>query len=315
MKTNSLVIAGFHRSGTSMVTQLFHSSGLFIGDKLLAGSESNPYGHFEDEEVVHIHDDILKRHGCDWMVKDQIDFEIGQPGLIQLINFIRKRNAIHHTWGFKDPRVCLFIKDWQKLMPNSSFVVIFRDFLSTTNSLLSRQSRDILLKKGSIEKHMKLWIDPEYAYKMWLAHNVKLVEFVKAFPERSLVLTHQQILGGVNPVDLAKDRFSIDLASIEVQNYIDNSVITSIDVKLPPISPTLHQRLIGLWNEISSITNDHSINIEKQINKFTFSQEDSPLQEDLFDSYRGSSSSRYLEAKAKHKQLLRELKSVSPVAR
>ena len=51
-----LLVAGFHRSGTSVVTDLLQRSGLYVGEELLDPAPSNPYGHFEDTEVVDIHE-------------------------------------------------------------------------------------------------------------------------------------------------------------------------------------------------------------------------------------------------------------------
>ena len=54
-----LVVAGFHRSGTSLVTEILSRAGLFVGDDLIGANPSNPYGHFEDREVVRLHDRLL----------------------------------------------------------------------------------------------------------------------------------------------------------------------------------------------------------------------------------------------------------------
>ncbi len=57
--SDQLIIAGFHRSGTSVTAQLLHGAGLFLGYELLEALPSNPYGHFEDREVVELDRQIL----------------------------------------------------------------------------------------------------------------------------------------------------------------------------------------------------------------------------------------------------------------
>ena len=54
---NPLIVAGFHQSGTSAIARSLHLGGLFLGDDLLGSEPSNPYGHFEDNEVITIHQD------------------------------------------------------------------------------------------------------------------------------------------------------------------------------------------------------------------------------------------------------------------
>ena len=48
MKTTALIIAGMHRSGTSLTASLFQSLGVNIGEKLLGPELGNIRGHFED---------------------------------------------------------------------------------------------------------------------------------------------------------------------------------------------------------------------------------------------------------------------------
>ena len=65
---DQLIVAGFHRSGTSATAQLLHRAGLFLGDELLEATASNRYGHFEDREVVNIHHDLLADNDLTWLV-------------------------------------------------------------------------------------------------------------------------------------------------------------------------------------------------------------------------------------------------------
>jgi len=41
--SDQLIVAGFHRSGTSLVCQVLHRAGLFLGYDLLGAVFSNPY--------------------------------------------------------------------------------------------------------------------------------------------------------------------------------------------------------------------------------------------------------------------------------
>jgi hypothetical protein len=68
--SEQLIVAGFHRSGTSLVCQLLHRAGLFLGYDLMGAAFSNPYGHFEDTEVHHLHEQILADNGHTWMVSE-----------------------------------------------------------------------------------------------------------------------------------------------------------------------------------------------------------------------------------------------------
>jgi len=49
--SKQLIVAGFHRSGTSMLTQELHKAGLFVGKRLMSPNFSNADGYFEDNKI------------------------------------------------------------------------------------------------------------------------------------------------------------------------------------------------------------------------------------------------------------------------
>ncbi len=65
---DQLIVAGFHRSGTSLTCQLLHHAGLFLGYDLLGPAFSNPHAHFEDIEILNFHRQILVDNGQTWLV-------------------------------------------------------------------------------------------------------------------------------------------------------------------------------------------------------------------------------------------------------
>lgn len=70
--SEQLIITGFHRSGTSTTAQLLHRAGLFFGYELLEALPSNPYGHFEDREVVNLHPQILAGDVWAWVGSESL---------------------------------------------------------------------------------------------------------------------------------------------------------------------------------------------------------------------------------------------------
>ena len=58
-----IICAGFHRSGTSLASQMLHLSGLPFAIEEMPGSVSNPDGHFEDLFAMRMHDDFLSDMG------------------------------------------------------------------------------------------------------------------------------------------------------------------------------------------------------------------------------------------------------------
>ena len=63
MANNVLVIAGMHRSGTSLITHWLHDCGLQVGERLVGAGTGNVEGHFEDEDFFLLHQQILIDNG------------------------------------------------------------------------------------------------------------------------------------------------------------------------------------------------------------------------------------------------------------
>ena len=146
--SDQLIIAGFHRSGTSLTAQLLHRAGLFLGDDLLEANPSNPYGHFEDRDVVGLHQNIFADNGLTWIVGEPFLPVVRPSRWERMKQIIERRNSEHRLWGFKDPRACLFIMLWKYLMPDAKVLLVYRHFTGPTRSLASRHSAALVLQRG-----------------------------------------------------------------------------------------------------------------------------------------------------------------------
>jgi hypothetical protein len=112
--SDQLIVAGFHRSGTSLIGQLLHRAGMFLGYELMGATFSNPYGHFEDIEIYDLHQQILADNGRTWMISEPFLPVITESHRRRMEQIIQRRNAEHELWGFKDPRACLFMMLWKQ---------------------------------------------------------------------------------------------------------------------------------------------------------------------------------------------------------
>ncbi|MEM7592579.1 MAG: sulfotransferase [Cyanobacteria bacterium P01_A01_bin.83] len=159
-----LVIAGMHRSGTSLATSLLKSSGVFIGDRLMAEGTGNLKGHFEDWDFVDLHRDCLTAQAVNregWTT--QADFSFWGEYLERAKTLIAARSK-YSIWGWKDPRTTLFLKSWQQLIPQAKFVFIYRSPWEVVDSLFRRG--DLVFKTA-----------PEIAIKTWISYNQAILKF------------------------------------------------------------------------------------------------------------------------------------------
>src|SRR5271170_3761934 len=62
----ALLVLGTHRSGTSAFTRVFSLLGADLPKSMLGANPTNEAGHWESEDLIAIHDDLLATAGSRW---------------------------------------------------------------------------------------------------------------------------------------------------------------------------------------------------------------------------------------------------------
>jgi hypothetical protein len=156
LKTNVICIIGMHRSGTSMVAQLLHQCGLYLGpeDQLLGANSGNQDGHFEHLGFFRINEALLRHFGGSWEFPPE--FEPGWELDASLEELRSEARSLLETfsggspWGWKEPRTTITLPFWKSLVPNLRFVICVRSPLEVAESLAKRN-------KIPIERGVHLW--------------------------------------------------------------------------------------------------------------------------------------------------------------
>lgn len=146
-KEKPIVIAGMHRSGTSLVAHILSECGLFLGedDQLIASHETdNVKGYWEFRSAVEYSDRLLKCAGSSWDTpevfrannwKESIDL-IQETGQVKQLFYPLINSG--NTWGWKDPRVTIMLPFWKSIFPNMKLIVCVRNPLEVAFSLSKR---------------------------------------------------------------------------------------------------------------------------------------------------------------------------------
>jgi hypothetical protein len=245
--SEQLIIAGFHRSGTSATAQLLQRAGLFLGDDLLEALPSNPYGHFEDWEVVTLHNQILTDNEQTWMVGEPLLPVVNERRWQRMRQIIERRNAEHRLWGFKDPRVCLFLMLWKYLLPDAKVLIVYRHFSASTHSLGRRHSSDLFERRGNKLVHQRFFEEPDLALRMWLVHNKALLAFAHAYPEDTLVVSVDMIRDGFPLVWALNRRWRLGLAEVPTMEVFDPSLTTEQSGTLRLSDSGLIPEVMATW--------------------------------------------------------------------
>ena len=121
------VILGMHKSGTTLISQILHHSGINMGD--FNQSQTYDQGNqYERKESLELNMRLL---GCNYSdnsldVIKPLSSDVGDDQKTEIIKIIESNNATFNNWGFKDPRTCLTYKAWEKELPNHKVIVVFR---------------------------------------------------------------------------------------------------------------------------------------------------------------------------------------------
>jgi len=143
-----VVVAGMHRTGTSLVSSILISLGVHMGDKLLRPTSSQPYGHFEDVDFYEMNKRILKEAGGSWCEPPSHDLVLQVE--LPIAELVSRKAKKGRNWGWKDPRNCLTLPLYHPYLENPRYVRVIRDVVPTTTSLKKRSKRGELSKWTSL---------------------------------------------------------------------------------------------------------------------------------------------------------------------
>jgi hypothetical protein len=177
-----IIIAGMHRSGTSLAASLLQSAGLDVGERLMEGNWSNPRGHFEDLDFVEWHKSALESvnlHPDGWVLTALPSMPADIVERVGLL--VRQKTSAPRAWGFKDPRATLFLGLWQELIPDALFVFVHRTPWEVVDSLYRRGDTVFTT-------------DPELAVQAWLHYARLVLDFSSRRSDRCFLVNIETIV-------------------------------------------------------------------------------------------------------------------------
>jgi Sulfotransferase family len=242
-------ITGMHRSGTSLVGQILHACGPYLGPyrQLAASAADNLDGYWEHPDMHQLNEEILSYFGGGWDLVPSLPE--GWEDLAEL-EPLRQRARAHITqfdgqrfWGWKDPRSALTLPFWRKLIPGLKVVICMRSPLEVAQSLGRRGM-------SSLAFGMRLWQTYNEHLLATVAPNERIIThyeryFVDAAAETQRVLTWLNIPFSPALVEQACRAASADLRH---ERSTAAHLLTS---ELPPA--TLH-----LYNQLCDEASTHA---------------------------------------------------------
>ena len=210
MQNRTLIIAGMHRSGTSLITHWLNECGLHLGESFLGPGLGNTEGHYEDIEFLKLHEEILSDNKLPSTgLTEAHNIELSLYHKEKLKSVIKVKNKLYQQWGWKDPRTCLFLDTYKELIPDARYLIIIRDYKAVVSSLLRRDfqgfekkymSRSYLKRlywikyqrKSRLRELYTQWA--EHYLKVWIAYNEEILKNVQNLPKHAYVMLNYSML-------------------------------------------------------------------------------------------------------------------------
>ncbi|MFI5162583.1 MAG: sulfotransferase [Sphingobacteriales bacterium] len=210
MQSRALIVAGMHRSGTSLITNWLYHCGLQVGESLVKANDGNKEGHYEDVEFLRLHEEILAGNGLSpgGLVHDQ-SISISEYQLAKLKAVIGVKENHFEQWGWKEPRTCLFLDIYKDLLPGAKYLVIVRDHMAVVNSLLKRGFEEIYKPEAARSFFSKLKWDiykkakrreqfyrayAEDYLKVWIDYNEHILNILRRLPKDDYLVINYTML-------------------------------------------------------------------------------------------------------------------------
>jgi hypothetical protein len=254
VSSRHLIVAGFHRSGTSLVSRLLERAGLFLGYELLGATPWNPHGHFEDAEIMRLHDEVLADNGASWRIEGPFLPVINDAHWRRMRSMVERRDSEHRLWGFKDPRVCLFMMLWKHLLPDARVLLVYRHFADSTHSLGRRESSLLFSKQDRQQLSRVFWREPDLALRMWLGHNEALLAFARAYPEDTLAVSFEMVRSGFPLVRAINQRWDLGLREVAASEVFDPGAINRRSGRQPVSDRRLIPRVEETWHALEDLS-------------------------------------------------------------
>jgi len=179
------VILGMHKSGTTLISQILHHSGINMGefDPSVSYDRGNKY---ERQSTLRLNEDILGQRDVESInLVAPKNLSLSDEHLKKMRQIIEENNLKYdHQWGFKDPRTCLVYPLWALELPVHKVIAIYRHPFELW---LRYRPRKLL------SRYIKFYLAPQLLAR-WFEYNNNLLTYLEEAKVECLLLEYQQMM-------------------------------------------------------------------------------------------------------------------------
>lgn len=188
------VVLGMHKSGTSLISETLHASGI----EMVEGEPTARYDqgyHHERRRTGEINKDLLGARGLDSLdtIRTVGLFEADPGHVAEAAAFVAEMGREDRDWGFKDPRTCLTYEVWRSVLPPHKLICVYRDLAEVTRHYLTRR------QGAQVAKVLDAWFTYNQAmltaYHSVAAGDRLLLHYGRFMSEKNSIGALERVLG------------------------------------------------------------------------------------------------------------------------
>lgn len=190
------VVLGMHKSGTTLISQILHHSGINMGDDIDTHVSYDQGNKYERDSTKMLNIEILSSYGMRslhvttpttlWMTENQ---------RVRMREIIRSCDERYADWGFKDPRTCLVYPLWASELPEHKIIAIYR-----SPDELWRRYRPRSIRRRPGEPY-RAW---KFA-KRWCEYNANILTYLQNTQMGFLVLDYRRLMTAKTEFDRVQE--------------------------------------------------------------------------------------------------------------
>ncbi len=205
-----VIIAGMHRSGTSLFARLLQQGGMYVGGSWV--DEHHESIHFTRANRAMIGEGLYMLHDYGWTAPKTEAFIQARRAYAEraaaTISVFFAERGDETVWGWKDPRNCLTLPVWLSIYPNARVLHAVRDGRAVALSLADRDE-----------------LDPVFGLELWAHYATRAERALESVTDsRKLTVRYEDLVG--SPTDTLRRLFQF--AELTPSASLD-SIALSID--------------------------------------------------------------------------------------
>jgi hypothetical protein len=180
------VVLGMHKSGTTLISKIFHESGINMGqfDPLISYDQGNQYERTEFQEINKTILNCGDSHSTA-VIFPLIDNYKNENVEADILTKVNKLDVEYPQWGFKDPRTCLTYDFWSNHIPKHKVIYVYRSPVEVWNHYQKIVPKYRLIKK---------FLAGSKAVKAWYVYNNQLLKIMNKSEGSGYIIEYSEFM-------------------------------------------------------------------------------------------------------------------------